>query len=734
MTRAGALIVSCGVHAVFVGAMWSEPGKRVEVVRAPIELELRPFVRPVEARRTPVVEQRKASSRRRGLVAAPVVVAPMVAASVAEIGAPMSEGEGEGEAELPGDGAEAGATLSPPPDTQAALVVMPRIVYPETARADDVEGVVRLWVKLDARGQVIVSTAHCLRRISIGGSTGLVSGNPSKKGILDGPARDLLNRERAARVTAMNEQKRKEDERLLADKARERQARTIELEQAFAANNLVKVKECIDYLSAESEKLSPSMRDRLATIKSKFAVALVDLQKSFSDELGQAETIDDLKALATKVSASALSEETKTSIKQLIVKRAIEIAPEKTTKPIQLANDRAQWQALNTQLDELRGGMNYGEIARLADKEAAAFRAPEAKAQVQGIATLARLAIKAEAALRVYIGDVNPVVEIVFNNKRTQAKLQSLDERVGFILQEGGNDVEVKHDRRMVGLPLRQLTEKALEDSPVPAAERPIMVAAMLWAWRLPDASAVFATIPDHPLTNAVNELDRKTRVLDLQATVIRTAGDHATVTYDVTKNNPWYTGDFIGDGAQIMAQGLAWTVKTTVTPVDPETALPTLRWKQALNPPFSLTAHVTLQPKTFMLLFGVTSGDRTVRIGFNNTIKGQPSAFALVTKDDGVGFQQMQMPNPTTGKMEIFSLKTPFKTDGPQKVDVRVDADYNVSLLFNGTKLGDLLKLPPGGQITPVIQSLNLKGKEGEVMSTIINSLVLSGTLPPAE
>lgn len=31
---------------------------------------------------------------------------------------------------------------------------MPRIAYPETARADDVEGVVRLWVRLDARGRV----------------------------------------------------------------------------------------------------------------------------------------------------------------------------------------------------------------------------------------------------------------------------------------------------------------------------------------------------------------------------------------------------------------------------------------------------------------------------------------------------------------------------------------------------------------------------------------------------
>jgi len=253
-----------------------------------------------------------------------------------------------------------------------------------------------------------------------------------------------------------------------------------------------------------------------------------------------------------------------------------------------------------------------------------------------------------------------------------------------------------------------------------------------LWVWRHPDAAAIFATIPDHPLAKAVHELDRKTRVLDLQASIVRTAGDHATVTYDGTKNNPWFIGDFVGEGAQIMPQGLAWTVKTTVDPRGPETVLPTLRWKQSLRPPFSLTAQVMLQPKTFMLLFGVTSGDRTVRIGFNNA-KGPPAAVGLVTKDDGSGFQQLRMPN-AAGNMVIVSMPSPFKTDGPQKVDVRVDADYNVTLRFNDTKLGDLLKLPVGGPIIPVIQSLNLQGQEGEVMSTVITSLVLSGTLPPAE
>ena len=152
MTRVGALIVSCGVHGVVVWSMWSAPVRRVEVVREPIELELLPFVRPVEARRTPVTESRKkASSRRRGPVAA---LAP---APVAEFGEPeaVAERGGDGEADV-GVGDEVGPPSPPPtPDTQAELLVMPRIVYPESARADDVEGIVRLWVELDAGGRVI---------------------------------------------------------------------------------------------------------------------------------------------------------------------------------------------------------------------------------------------------------------------------------------------------------------------------------------------------------------------------------------------------------------------------------------------------------------------------------------------------------------------------------------------------------------------------------------------------
>ncbi len=536
------------------------------------------------------------------------------------------------------------------------------------------------------------------------------------KSIPVGPARDLLDRERAARVTALNEQKRKEEERLLAEKARERQARTIELEQAWASNNLPKVKECIDYLSAEADKLSPSARDRLNTIKAKFGVALVDQQKSFTDELVQAQTIDELKAIVAKVTASVLTDETKTSIKQMALKRGLEMAP---TKPEQPVDDRAQWQAFSAQIEDLRGGMTYGEIARLADKEAAGFPTRESKSHVQGIAALARLAAKAEGAVRVYIADANPVVDITFNNKPTKAKLHSLDEKVGFTLQEGGADAELKQDRRNVSLPLRLLAEKALEDSPVPVAERPAMVAAFLWVWRQPEATAVFASIPEHALTKAVQELERKTRVLDLQAKIVR-KDDQALVTYDGSKTHPWFLADFVGTGAQVGAQGLTWGTSQVVTAKGKESEIPTLRWKQALRPPFTLSAQVLVSPKTHLALIGVTTGQRTIRLGFN-TNRSQHSCVALQTKADGEGFELVKN----------FTWVGMFKLETPQKVELRVDADYRVSLRHNDQALGDQLQLPTGSTITPIFQVVQLE----ELPTTVtLTSLTLSGALAPAE
>ncbi len=534
------------------------------------------------------------------------------------------------------------------------------------------------------------------------------------KTIPAGPARELIEREKAARTALLAEQKRKEDERLLADKARERQARTIELEQAWAGNDLVKTKECIDYLTPEADKLTPSARERLATIKAKFGVALVDQQKSFSDQLVQAQTVDELKAIMAKVGTSALADESKASIKAFASKRTTELSPIAPTAPV---DERALWQAFNTQLEELRGGMTYGEISRLAEKEAVRFPA-DARATVQSIGQLGRFAAKAEGALRGYVADANPVVEITFNNKPTKAKLRSIDDKVGFMLQEGIGDVEMKQERKTLVLPLRALVEKALDADPEYAAiDHRHMVAAMLWVWRMPEAAAVFAGIPDHPLSKAVQELERKTRVLDLKARITRT-GDQLAVAYDGAKN-PWFSGDFLGAGATVAPHGLAWSTAALISGKRKEADLPSLRWKSSLRPPLSMSVQFMLPAKTQLLLFGIAGGEEAVRIGFN-TNRTPHSCVAMVTREGGV-----------FALHETIGWKGMFKLDGPQKVEIRVDADYRVTLRFNDNLLSDALQLPTGSALTPLIQAVNLK--DGDVTSTVLTALTIAGTMVAA-
>jgi serine/threonine protein kinase len=536
------------------------------------------------------------------------------------------------------------------------------------------------------------------------------------KSIPLGPARDLIERESSSRKTQLAEQQRKAEQRLAAEQAQQRQARSIELEQAWAANDLVRVKACLDFLTGEADKLTPAMRERLAVVKGKFGVALVDLQKHYIDQMVLVRNADELKAILAKATASPLPPEAVTSISEFASKRSAELGQVANAPP---ADDRPLWQAFGAQLDELRGGFNYGEITRLAEQEAPKFPTSTAREMVQSIGLLGRLATKAEAPLRYYIASANPEVTVVIAGKAIKVKLRILDKNVGYLLQEGSGDAQLTQDRRMFPLPLRQLMEKALADDSIPAADRPAMLAAMLWVWRVPDAAAAFAVMPDSPLTKAVMELERKTRVLDLRAKLVRT-GDQAMVSYDLGKN-PWYIEDFIGEGISVGTTGLAWTTATKVNPKGKESDIPTVRWKQGLLPPFTVTSQFTMPGKAHLLLFGVASGDHRVRIGYNNT-RSSHSCVTLVTKPDGQGF---------TIPPSISATGLVFKPDVVQKVEIKVDLDRRVSLRYNDQLLTDALKLPDGGAITPLIQAVQLE--DGQTTSVHINAMTISGMLPAA-
>ncbi len=541
------------------------------------------------------------------------------------------------------------------------------------------------------------------------------------KAIPPGPARSLIESEKRSRVTQL----RKAEDALLADKEKQRQDRSLELNKAWAANDLERVKACIDYLTPEADKLSASAQLDLENITRKFALALVDLQGSFTKELVEVVKADQVNEIKKRVAASVLSVEAKEVLNTRADKKLkdispVAVAPIAPTAPTAPTDEQVLWQAFHAKLEELRGARTYGEIARLADKEAPKFPSAEAQAMVKSIGQLGRLAAKAEGGLRVYIADANPIEDIIFESKPIKAKLKAIDDKVTFIVQVGANTTEKKEERKQLVLPLRKLLTKALEESSESDDDRTAMIAAMLWVWRLPDAAEVFATIPDSPLTKAVQELERKTRVLDVRARVVR-SGNEVTVTYDGS-NNPWFIEDFIGQGARVGPKGMSW-ITTVIVPSEgkaKENDIPTLQWKQALRAPFHLTGQLKLSPNINMLLFGVASGDRRWRVGLNNT-RSPHSCLVVTTNAKTNGFEGAK--SSWTGVLT---------SDALQNIEVQVDAEYKATIRCNGVLVSDKVQLPVGGALTPIIQAVQLK--DGFVTSIEIESLVITGVAPSAE
>ena len=539
------------------------------------------------------------------------------------------------------------------------------------------------------------------------------------KAIPTGPARSLINSEKRLRVVLLA----KAEAQLLVEKNNQRQARSLELNKAWATNDLERVKACIDYLTPEADKLSASARLDLENITNKFAVALVDLQKNFTVELVEAVRSAQVDEIKKRVATSVLSVEAKEVLNSRADKKSKNISPVITapTAPTAPTDERVLWQAFHAKLEDLRGARTYGEIARLADKEALKFPSAEAQAIIKSIGQLGRLAAKAEGGLRVYITETNPTEEIIFENKPIKAKLQAIDDKVSYVDQAGANTAEKKEDRKHVVLPLRKLLTKALEESSDSADDRTAMIAAMLWIWRMPDAAEVFATIPDSPLTKAVQEFERKTRVLDVRARVVR-SGNEVTVTYDGV-SNPWFIEDFIGQGARVGPKGMSWST-TVIIPSDGkarEPDVPGLQWKQALRAPFSLTGQIKLSPNINMLLFGVASGDYRWRVGLNNT-RNPHSCLVVTTNAKTNGFESVIKSN-WTGALPA---------DGLQKLEMQVDAEYRATIRCNGVLVSDKVQLPVGGSLTPIIQAAQLK--EGSVTSIEIQSLVITGVATLAE
>jgi hypothetical protein len=525
-----------------------------------------------------------------------------------------------------------------------------------------------------------------------------------------GAARDLLVKEQARRKAESDQQRRERQ----AELAKQRLARIDELQKAMAAGDLVHVHDGLQALSPELDKLPQPAKDSVARVAQQFLRACVDEQKKFSDRLVQAQRKDEVDAVVAEVKASPLVEDSVNALLDQAAKRQAELAK---SSPAGAADDRAQWQALSEQLEQKRGGFAYAEIKQLAEQEAPKFPSADGRKLVGALAQLSELALTAEKVLRAYINNDKPVAEIQINGKAQKVRLTSLTSaNVGFMTQVGGADVEATQERRVSALPLKELVERALADYLDRPADRPRALAAMLWIWRQPEADALLAKLGNDPIANAVAMLETKARAMDVQGKSVR-AGRQITVTYDFTSKRPELLADFIGGGAAFGDHGLTWTAPAAkIAKNAPESALPTLRWKESLLPPLTVSAQIYLHPASFMALIGLVSSERHVRIGFNN-IGVKHFVVPLVTSEAG-GF-------------EIFNhvqKSTYFKAGDPVMVEIAVSAEAKVALRFNGTLVSDELPLPSGKPIGVVVQAAQVV--DGQTAIDIA-SLTISGMLP---
>jgi hypothetical protein len=238
----------------------------------------------------------------------------------------------------------------------------------------------------------------------------------------------------------------------------------------------------------------------------------------------------------------------------------------------------------------------------------------------------------------------------------------------------------------------------------------------MLWVWRAPEAKAAFAKLGDDPLARAVAGLESRARILSLRAPVVK-KGKEVVVSYDFTSKNQALLGDFLGTGTALSEHGMAWTTTDSIKGGSgPETTLPMLCWKESLSPPLTITCQLWLRPLTQLALIGVMGGDQRIRAGFKNDKPMAHAVAALVTDENG------------NCKAEEGTLRSAsFKTTEPVRVEITVDADYQVGIKYDDNLLLEGAQLPIGKPVTLIIQALQTKGQ-----TTIeLGNLKITGTIP---
>ncbi|GDY14682.1 hypothetical protein LBMAG53_35600 [Planctomycetota bacterium] len=475
------------------------------------------------------------------------------------------------------------------------------------------------------------------------------------------------------------------------------------LRSAIVAGKLSSASATADRLAlAENDTLRRQLNATIAKVRADWDRRIDALQAAGLAAFSAEFTVADL----TPALRTALAKKLEAKQKEWIAQT--EVKPETSGK--------AAWRALYAAIDPLRGSSRFPELRTTVDANLDRFP-PEDRPLVVALADLSLLIQQAEGALRLVLTE-RPELELRQgpNGRPQRVKLVGMTSSA-LTWQPIDPPGPEATAARAVATPTTWSTvlERALTDA---GAEDPARIlAAFLWFWRDPAAAAAVAKLGEAPLAQALLRLEERGRSLRV-AVPLATQGEAVSLIYDFSANGSKLLEDFVGEGREITGSGLRWITSEARDPR--QGTVPTLRWREALRPPFSATAAFTVEPGS-QIAVGVMSGVAAVRAAIVLR-RGIEPFGVIVTRADG---KHDSFPLPESDRPKILAGTSIALT-------ASVAADGTVALSVGGIPLdqklsGKLPRMPAGQSATFVIQSFQSSGRS----ACVLQRLELSGTAP---
>ncbi len=461
------------------------------------------------------------------------------------------------------------------------------------------------------------------------------------------------------------------------------------VEAAIAAKRLAEAKEGLAaFVTAHQD---PTATELAGAMRKQLDQALAELTADFRKCVDQAADDAAITALLAEARTAPLGGDEHAAIQVAAAERLKALANQALSSAQKAESDATL--ALAKALDERRNSLKDlgpDSLEALFKSHQAAFTSPEGKSFYATISELTILVPQGQGAVQNLVNSSRPVVDARINGALVRITLTKFGPTQLSWLEPGSADkTERKGPRTEVMIPTAQLLETALGKD----ADAPRISAACLWLWRQPGAKAALAKLNNGPLARAIETMSKLLGAPDL-AGEVTTSNGRIQVAYDFTGKDQGLLTDFIGKGLT-MADGVLRLTPSTAAPQNSrqETDLSTVRWKESLRPPYTLTATVRVPANTPLAMLGLGSGDTAVRLAFSTTPIHRIGA--AITID---------------GKVSVFLAQNAvIFTQDPLTVRLILGTDGRAVLMADGDVLALREALPAidlGGLAGPVLSA----------------------------